>query len=112
MKIGIVEDELIIADSIAKLLQEMNYAVTEPAISFAEAVEMLEEEKPDLVLVDIQLRGKKDGIDLALYINEHCGIPFISYGQFRQCYSGESQGSSAVGFFGEAFYTGRFVCLN
>jgi DNA-binding LytR/AlgR family response regulator len=77
MKIGIVEDELIIADSIVKLLQEMNYAVTEPAISYAEAVEMLEDEKPDLVLVDIQLRGKKDGIELARYINEHCGIPFI-----------------------------------
>jgi len=77
MKIGIVEDELIIADSIAKTLQVLGYSVTEPAISYAEAVEMLEEEKPDLVLLDVQLRGKKDGIDLARYINEHLSIPFI-----------------------------------
>lgn len=77
MKIGIVEDEFFIANSIVKLLQEMNYAVTKPAVSYEEAVEMLRGEKPDLVLVDIQLRGKKDGIELARYINEHYSVPFI-----------------------------------
>lgn len=77
MKIGIVEDEIIIADSISKTLKEIGYTVTEPAISYAEAVEMLQEEKPDLVLLDIQLRGKKDGIEVARFIRENYTIPFI-----------------------------------
>lgn len=77
MKIGIVEDELIIADSIAKILTEIGYEVAEPALSYAEAVAMFEEERPDLVLLDIQIRGKKDGIELARYMNEHYIRPFI-----------------------------------
>lgn len=77
MKIGIVEDELIIADSIAKILREIGYEVAEPAISYAEAVQMLREEKPDLVLLDIHIKGKSDGIAVARYIRDIHFIPFI-----------------------------------
>jgi DNA-binding LytR/AlgR family response regulator len=77
LKIGIVEDEVIIADNIADILQKLGYKVAEPAATYAEAMQMIEDEKPDLLLLDIQLKGKKDGIDIATKINEVYRIPFI-----------------------------------
>ncbi|SHL96942.1 LytTR family DNA-binding domain-containing protein [Chitinophaga sp. CF418] len=76
-KIGIVEDEMIIALGISNTLQELGYDVTEPATSYTEALDMIATEKPDLLLVDIQLSGYKDGIDLAAKIRLDPGIPFM-----------------------------------
>lgn len=77
IKIGIVEDEVIIADNLCNTLTNLSYDVAEPADSFAEAVEMIEAERPDLLLIDIQLVGKKDGIDLAWKIKQDYHLPFI-----------------------------------
>ncbi len=77
IKIGIVEDEIIIADNIAATLEQLGYEVTEPAANYTEAIEMIENEKPDLLLLDIQLGGKKDGIDLAWHIKQNYSVPFI-----------------------------------
>jgi DNA-binding LytR/AlgR family response regulator len=77
VKVGIVEDEMIIAQGIADALEQLGYAVTEPAVSYTEALEMIMRETPDILLIDIQLSGKKDGIDLALTIKEDYNIPFI-----------------------------------
>ena len=77
LKIGIVEDELVIARTILSTLNELGYSHCGPAINYTEAMEMLDNNKPDLLLLDIQLSGKKDGIDLAQKINELYQIPFI-----------------------------------
>lgn len=77
VKILVVEDEIIIADSICAILEGLGYEVLEPAISYTEALEVLEEEKPDLALLDIQLAGRRDGIDLAWKIRDDYDIPFI-----------------------------------
>lgn len=77
IKIGIVEDEVIIADNLSDTLIKLGYDVTEPASSYAEAMAMVESEKPDLLLIDIQLKGRKDGIDLAARIKEEHRLPFI-----------------------------------
>jgi len=77
LKIGIVEDELVIARTIVSTLDELGYGHCGPAISYSEAMEMLDNNKPDLLLLDIQLSGKKDGIDVAQRINELYQIPFI-----------------------------------
>ncbi|HEY8690423.1 MAG TPA: response regulator [Chitinophagaceae bacterium] len=77
LKIGIVEDEIIIADHIAEILVKLGYEVIEPVDSYAEAIQMIEEEMPDLLLLDIQLKGKRDGIDLAAKIKDDYHIPFI-----------------------------------
>jgi len=77
LKIGIVEDELVIARTILSTLTDLGYSYCGPAISYTEAMEMLDNDKPDLLLLDIQLSGKKDGIDLAEKINELYQIPFI-----------------------------------
>lgn len=77
IKVGIVEDEMLIAQGIAQTLNGLGYETTEPAISYTEAVGMIVSEKPDIVLLDIQLKGHKDGIDLARTIKEEYNIPFI-----------------------------------
>ncbi|WP_052594485.1 response regulator [Aureispira sp. CCB-QB1] len=77
IKILVVEDEMIIADNICSILEELGYDVLEPAISYTEALEILEAEKPDLALLDIQLAGRRDGIDLAWKIKDEYEIPFI-----------------------------------
>jgi len=77
VKIIVVEDEIIIADNICEILQGLGYDVLEPAISYTEALEAIEKNKPDLAILDIQLSGKKDGIDLAWKIKEDYDIPFI-----------------------------------
>jgi DNA-binding LytR/AlgR family response regulator len=77
LKIGVVEDELVIARTILGTLDELGYSHCGPAISYTEALEMLGDNKPDLLLLDIQLSGKKDGIDVAQKVNELYQIPFI-----------------------------------
>lgn len=77
VKILVVEDEIIIADNICDALDDLGYEVSEPAITYSEAMETIEEFKPDLAILDIQLSGKKDGIDIAQTIKEKYSIPFI-----------------------------------
>lgn len=77
VKVGIVEDEMIIASVIQDCLEKLNYEVLEPVISFNDAIEMLYTEQPDMVLIDIRISGNKDGIELAEYIRENYSIPFI-----------------------------------
>ncbi|MDP5121189.1 MAG: response regulator [Spirosomaceae bacterium] len=77
LKILLVEDEGIIAADMENMLEKMGYEVLETAMDFEEAVERLEEETPDLILLDVNLGGRKDGIDLAAVINENYHIPFI-----------------------------------
>lgn len=76
-RILVVEDEIIIADDICNILNQLGYEALEPAISYTEALKCMEEFNPDLVILDIQLSGNKDGIDLAWKIKEDFDIPFI-----------------------------------
>lgn len=77
IKIGIVEDEAIIADTIAVTLTKLGYDVSEPCNTYTAALEMLDAENPDLVLVDIQLAGRQTGIDLGKMIRAQYNLPFI-----------------------------------
>ena len=77
VKILVVEDEVIIADNICGILEKLGYHVLEPAMTYAQALERMEVDLPDLALLDINLRGKKDGIDLAWTIKREFDVPFI-----------------------------------
>lgn len=76
-KIGIVEDEFIIACDLRQALEEMEYTVPKPSKDHDSALAMLEKERPDLVILDIQLDGTRDGIDLAENIRKQYDIPLI-----------------------------------
>lgn len=73
----VVEDEIVIADNICGILDDLGYEALEPAINYTEALAILEEERPDIAMLDIELAGSKDGIDLAWKIKEDYDIPFI-----------------------------------
>lgn len=75
-KILIVEDELIVAGDLRLLLERSGYEVCGIARSVQRAREMLPVVKPDLVLLDIYLKGDLTGIDLARELNES-RIPFV-----------------------------------
>ena len=77
VKVGIVEDEIIIAMGIIHALHNLGYETTEPAVSYTEGLGMIVSEQPDILLLDIQLKGHKDGIDLAWKVKEEYSLPFI-----------------------------------
>ena len=76
-KILIVEDEFIIAHDLRNILVRLGYEVVGIALSEAKAVPLLERHPPDLVLLDIQLKGDKTGIDVAHLLNDRYQIPFV-----------------------------------
>lgn len=67
-KILIVEDEYIVANDLRLMLEKADYTVCGIADSVAGAIRAIEREKPELVLLDIQLKGPQTGIDLAKYL--------------------------------------------
>lgn len=77
IKIGVVEDEMVIADTICLTLKKLGYHTTPTSPNYNQAIKMVEEENPDLLLIDVNLGGGKDGIDLAHYIREKYTTPLI-----------------------------------
>ena len=75
-KMLIVEDEYIIADVLQDILRRNKFEVCGIADTVDEAFQMVEKYQPELVLLDIYLKGKKTGIDLAKTLTE-VNIPFI-----------------------------------
>ncbi len=76
-KILVVEDSKEIACLIEKYLKTLGYAVSALVVSGEEAIKKTEENKPNLVLMDIQLSGKMDGIEAAGIIRARFDIPSI-----------------------------------
>lgn len=73
----IVEDELLIAETISEILSELGYNSVRIASTVEEALAEIEVSKPDMVLTDINLESKKNGIDLGHILNKQYKIPFI-----------------------------------
>ncbi len=76
-KILVVEDEVIVAKTIASQLQQLGYAVADTASSGAVAIAKVAETQPDLILMDIVLKGSMDGITAATQIRKEQDIPII-----------------------------------
>lgn len=76
-KILVVEDERIVAKDIVKSLQRLGYKVVASVASGEEALQKVIEAQPDLVLMDIMLKGKMDGIETTEEIHKNFDIPVI-----------------------------------
>ncbi len=76
-RILIVEDETIVALDVQDRLTELGYEVAGMTDRGNEALELANSSRPDLVLMDIHLKGKMDGIAAADAIRQHCHIPVI-----------------------------------
>ena len=66
----IVEDEALIASDLQMRLEDMGYRVVGVAATGKEALKLIAEKRPDLVLMDIVLRGEMDGVDVARRVKE------------------------------------------
>lgn len=77
IKILIVEDELIIAKDISVILEEEGYETRIGITSVQHAISLLQEEKFNLVLIDINLHQNSDGVDIGLYLLQKDTTPFI-----------------------------------
>jgi len=82
-QILVVEDEGIVARSLRNELQCMGYAVPAIASSGLEAVEKAAGTHPDLVLMDISLKGDMDGIEAARQIRKQMDVPVIYLSAFE-----------------------------
>jgi two-component system cell cycle sensor histidine kinase/response regulator CckA len=76
-RILVVEDEAIVAMDISVRLRALGYEVVGPASTGADALEVAEATRPDLVLMDIMLRGGMDGVEAAQRIREATGAPIV-----------------------------------
>jgi len=73
----IVEDDPLVASCINEFLTEAEFHVAGVASSASEALSLLDHDKPDLALIDINLTGPLDGIDLACLIRSKINAPTI-----------------------------------
>ena len=76
-KILIVEDDAIEAMDIRINLENMGYEVSAVTSSGEEAIEKISQSMPDLVLIDIIIKGKMNGVELAQKLKEMYDLPFI-----------------------------------
>ncbi|MGF7118474.1 PAS domain S-box protein [Methanobacterium oryzae] len=76
-KILIVEDEAITAIDVKNTLESMDFEVVSVVFSGEEAIKKAEELKPDLIIMDIHLKGEIDGIEAAKKIMTFFDIPVI-----------------------------------
>jgi len=76
-KVLIVEDELIIAEDLKQILLDIGYEVIDTVTNYDKALEAIQAQRPDIILLDIVLKGEKTGIDLATHLQANSPIPFI-----------------------------------
>lgn len=77
IKILIVEDDLLIAENLKATLEDLGYDAYEPCATAAEAIKTLAHQSFDLALLDINLDGKDEGIEIGKLINDTYHFPFI-----------------------------------
>lgn len=76
-KILIVEDEIILAMDVQGSLEQEGYKVTGIADSAEKAMAKIDQVKPDLVIMDVKIMGKVDGIETGREIINNHSIPII-----------------------------------
>jgi DNA-binding NarL/FixJ family response regulator len=76
-RILIVEDQMISAKGIERTLKRSGFQVTGIAANEKEALKLISEDLPDLAIVDLKLKGGRDGIDVAHQIQTQFGLPVV-----------------------------------
>ncbi|MBN2389168.1 MAG: GAF domain-containing protein [Anaerolineae bacterium] len=76
-RVFVVEDEVIVAEVLKMNLERSGYEIAGHEIYGEAVVEAVARSKPDLILMDIRLKGKMDGISAAIQVGERFSIPII-----------------------------------
>lgn len=71
MKVLIVEDDMIISLVVENMINKLGHNLVGKAASGDEAIELAKEHKPDIILMDIRLKGEMDGIEAVIEIKKH-----------------------------------------
>ncbi len=77
IKVLIIEDEFIISDYIEGCLINLGYQVLGVCTNYDDAIAALHNQQPDIAIIDITIKGDKNGIDIGSYITKTLDIPFI-----------------------------------
>ncbi|OEK04542.1 LytR/AlgR family response regulator transcription factor [Roseivirga misakiensis] len=77
LKVLVVEDDPMIAESVQDILELLDHEVVGIAEDAETAIQLCNEHTPQIALLDIQIGGDIDGVDLAELINDQFDIPFI-----------------------------------
>lgn len=103
-RIMVVEDELLIAEDLVECLRENGYEVNQAVASGEEALQEARKQRPDLVLMDISLKGPINGIVAAGRIHQEIGsaIVFLT-GQPHSDLSEKTYSLHPAGFIAKPF---------
>ncbi|MGI0483879.1 response regulator [Pantanalinema rosaneae CENA516] len=77
VQILIVEDELLIAHNLARMLKKLGYVVVDIVSSGEKAIQVAAEKQPDLILMDIVIKGQINGVEAAQIIRSQYQIPIV-----------------------------------
>jgi CheY-like chemotaxis protein len=73
----VVEDETLIAEELKERLERFGFSVIAVVDTADEGIEIATSQRPDLVLMDIRLKGQKDGVQAATEIRQRVDVPVI-----------------------------------
>ena len=73
----IVEDESLIAEELTERLMRLGFSVIAAVDSAEEGIAIATRDRPDLVLMDIRLKGDKDGVQAAKEIRRQVDVPIV-----------------------------------
>jgi len=73
----IVEDETLIAEELKERLSRLGFSIIAAVDTADEGIAIATREHPDLVLMDIRLKGEKDGVQAAREIREQVDVPIV-----------------------------------
>ncbi|MEQ8354474.1 MAG: response regulator [Kiloniellaceae bacterium] len=76
-KVLIVEDEVLIGELFKIFVEQLGYAACGIVGTADEAVSLARQEEPAVILMDVRLNGKRDGIDAAVEIHKFLPVPII-----------------------------------
>src|SRR5690349_247779 len=76
-KVAVVEDEGIVAMDISKCLTSLGYEVTFISDSGEKVLELFKDSRPDLILMDVELKGKLNGLETAKLLKEEYDVHVV-----------------------------------
>lgn len=76
-KVLVVEDDMIISLVVENMIKKLGYTLVGKAASAEKAIELAKEHEPEIILMDIRLKGEMDGIETIIKIREHISTEVI-----------------------------------
>jgi CheY-like chemotaxis protein len=88
-RVLVVEDEALVAMELASVLRQQGCSVIGPAPSVARALALLDEQRPDVALLDLNLNGEP-ALAVAVALRDE-GVPFVVVSGYGEAQSGEAE---------------------